>query len=314
MNGDSRNSSRPAHSLDDLLLHARQPVGRDALVVAQRDAERLPRARAAESRQAPRHDLERQVALLLEALQLVLRERGQVVAHRRLVGQRDLQRGRVRVLDDELAQVVQPLAHQHRRDARVQDLGIVRPAEDLHHVRAERAAEGDRVAARHDELREVDDQRDAAGSLLRREPLQVQRAQQVAVEQLERGRGLGGAREVGCRVAERVLEEAREVVAAAARTDAATAVVVQHDVPPVEHHVVEERAQRQQLRRAVLRDLHDVEHVAVQQELRDRARAEQLAHLLGPLRQRRRAHARSIARACGRIVAGGSARRSDTPP
>lgn len=312
MNGDSRNSSSPAHSrsmISFFLRVSHSDVMRRSF--AQRGSERLPRAGAAEARQAARDHLERQVGLLLETLQLVFRERRQVRPHRRLVGQRDLQCRRVRVLDHELAQVVQPLAHQHRRDARVEDLGVVRPAEDLDDVRAERSAERHRVAARHHELREVDDHRDAARGVLRRQALQRESAQEIAVEQLERRGGLGGAREVRRRVTEGIVEEPCEVLAAAARADAAAPVVVQHHVPRVEHHVVEERAQRQQLPGLALVHLHHVEDVSVQQELRDRARAEQLAHLLGP-RGQRGAHARSMAR--GRTVAGGSLRRSDTPP
>ena len=65
--------------------------------------------------------------------------------------------------------------------------GIVGPAQDLDGVGGERTTELERVAARHDELSEFDDDGDAlclgraAG-----ERLQVQRPQQITIDQFQR--------------------------------------------------------------------------------------------------------------------------------
>ena len=66
----------------------------------------------------------------------------------------------MRVLDDERVEIVQPFAEEHRDDIGLDDRRIVRPAQNLDDVGGERAAELQRVAARHDELRELDDDGD----------------------------------------------------------------------------------------------------------------------------------------------------------
>ncbi len=148
-------------------------------------------------------------------------------------------------------------------------------------VGGERPAELQRVAARHDELGEVDDDGDLAWVLLRRpgERLQVERAQQVAVDELERRARLAQSVCVARLAPERVLEPVAPVLAAARRAHAAAAVVAQHDVVAGEHHLVEKGRERAAARPPCR---HDVEDVAVEQELRGRARAEQVAHLARP--------------------------------
>ena len=106
---------------------------------------------------------------------------------------------------------------------------------------------------------------------------EVQRPQQIAIDQLQRHARLARrADRVG--VAERLLQPGAPVVGAARRAHAAAAVVVQHRVVGGEHRLVEERLQRQLA--IAVRD--DVEDVAVKEELRDRSRSEQVAHLGGP--------------------------------
>ena len=80
---------------------------------------------------------------------------------------------------------------------------------------------------------------------------------------------------------ERVLQPVAPVLAAARRAHAAAAVVAQHDVVAREHDLLEKGREREQL--AAVR--HDVEDVAVQQELRGRTGPEQVAHLGGPGRE-----------------------------
>ena len=150
----------------------------------------------------------------------------------------------MRVLDDQLAQIVQAFADQHRHDVRMDDRRVVGPAEDLHGVGGERAAEVRRVAARHDEFRELDDHRNPPRRRRARQPLQVERAQQVAIDELERRARLAREREGGRLLAERPLQPVTPVVRAACRAHAAAAVVAQHDVVGREHHLFEERRHR----------------------------------------------------------------------
>jgi hypothetical protein len=63
---------------------------------------------------------------------------------------------------------------------------VVGPAEDLDGVGGKRAAEVRRVAARDHEFRELDDHRNPSRRRRARQSLQVERAQQVAIDQLER--------------------------------------------------------------------------------------------------------------------------------
>ena len=71
--------------------------------------------------------------------------------------------------------------------------------------------------------------------------LQVQRAQQVAVDQLERRARLARERQRRRLLPERRLQPVAPVVGAARRPHAAAAVVAQHDVVGREHDLVEER-------------------------------------------------------------------------
>ena len=138
--------------------------------------------------------------------------------------------------------------------------------------------------------------------------LQVQRAQQIAVDQFERGAGLACQRQRRGFLAERRLQPVAPVVAAARRPHAAAAVVAQHDVVGREHDLLEEGRHRQQL--AVRGD--DVEDVAVEEELGGRPGAEQIAHLGGPAGQLV-AHWLSRARVSG-VSGGGSVSRSSIAP
>ena len=137
--------------------------------------------------------------------------------------------------------------------------------------------------------------------------LQVERAQQVAIDQLQRRARLAQQRlRVGF-AAERLLEPVAPVLGAARRAHAAAAVVAQHDVVAGEHHLVEKRRQREQAagRR------HDVEDVAVEEELRGGSGAEQIAHLRRPAGQL--GHWLSFARASA-ASGGGSVSRSSIAP
>ena len=107
--------------------------------------------------------------------------------------------------------------------------------------------------------------------------IEVQGPQQVAIDELERhARLAGGADRV--RVAQGLAQPRAPVVVAARRAHAPAPVVVEDGVVAAEHHLVEERLQRQLA--VLVRD--DVEDVAVEDELRDRSRSEQVAHLRGP--------------------------------
>ncbi len=68
-----------------------------------------------------RQRLDRHVALCLQIRKLRRRERGQVREHVGFVGQRQMQRRGVRVLDDERVEIVQPLAEEHRDDVGLDD-------------------------------------------------------------------------------------------------------------------------------------------------------------------------------------------------
>jgi hypothetical protein len=287
-----------ALALDHVLLHRGELRGRELAPVVERVRDHGVRADARQAGQAAREHLDRQLAALGQVPERVRLQRAQVVEHLGFARQRDVELGGVRILRDQLVDVVETLDHEHGRDVGLHDRGIVGPAEHLDHVRAEFPAQIERFAARHDELGEVDHDRDAR-RLLAGEHAQVERAQQVAVEQLERLARLARRRERGGFAAQRLLQPGSEVVAALRRADPAAAVVVQDDVVAGEHHFVEERAQRQEL--AADRG-DDVEHVAVDQELRDRARLEQVAHLLRPRRQR----AVQLRRDRGDVGAGGA--------
>ena len=111
-----------------------------------------------------------------------------------------------------------------------------------------------------------------------RQRLQVERPQQVAVDELERRSRLAHERLRGRLAPERVLQPVAPVLAAPRRAHAAAAVVAQDDVVAGEHDLLEKGREREQL--AAVR--HDVEDVAVEEELRRRAGPEQVAHLVGP--------------------------------
>ena len=254
--------------------------------------------------------VERHVRTGFEIGELRGDERPHVGRHFVFVGQRHVQRGGVRVLDHQLAEVVQPLAEEHGDDVRLDDRRIVGPAQHLDRVGRERAAEVRGVAARHHELGELDDHRDAPRRARRRigQRLQVQRAQQVAVDQLQRRAGLARQRQRRGLLAERRLEPVGPVVGAARRPHAAAAVVAQHDVVGREHDLLEEGRHGQQL--AVRGD--DVEDVAVEEELGRRPGAEQIPHLGGPAGQLL-AHWLSRARVSV-VSGGGSVSRSSIAP
>ena len=93
----------------------------------------------------------------------------------------------------------------------LEDGRIVRPAENLDDVGAEVAAQLDRIAARHDELREIDDDRDllSGHAAFRPRWLQVERAQQVAIDQLQRRAGFAGLASVGASCPPRLLAASR---------------------------------------------------------------------------------------------------------
>ncbi len=191
-----------------------------------------------------------------------------------------MQRGGVWVLDHERVEIVQALAEEHRDDVGLDDGRIVGPAEDFDRVGRERSAELQRVAARHHELGELDDDGDLLG-LARsatRERLQVERAQQVAVDELERRPRLTHERLRRRLAPERVLQPVAPVLAATRRAHAPAAVVAQDDVVAREHDLLEKGREREEL--AAVR--HDVEDAAVEQELRRRSGPEQVAHLVGP--------------------------------
>jgi hypothetical protein len=154
-------------------------------------------------------------------------------------------RRRVRIADHQLVQIVEPLADQHGHDVRLQDGRIVGPAERLDDVRAERTPELNGIAARHDELGKVDDHRHlpAAAARATRDRLEVQRPEQISIDELQRGSGLAHERHrlpptlVG---AERLFEPGAPIVGAAGRAHAAAAVVVKDDVVRGEQYLVKE--------------------------------------------------------------------------
>ena len=123
------------------------------------------------------------------------------------------------------------------------------------------------------------------GGARRGQRLEIERAEQVAIEQFDRGAGLARQGERLAAVADRLAQPVGPVLVAARGADAAAAVVVEHGVVAGEHHLFEKAFERQQLRA----EGDEVEDVAVQDELRDRSGAEQVAHVLRPGGQRRRA-------------------------
>ena len=132
-----------ALALDQILLDLRRATPTVIRsIVAERQRDRRPRADAAQAGE-PRADRRRSARRErgCEIRKLCGRERLHVGRHLRLVRQRQVQRRRVRVVDHELVQVVQPLADQHGDDVRLHDGRIVGPAEHLDGVGRERAAE-----------------------------------------------------------------------------------------------------------------------------------------------------------------------------
>ncbi len=241
------------------------------------------RAHPADTHQPVGEHLDGDLAVLRQVGELRLDQHADVFEHVVLVRQRDVKLRRVRVLDDQLVQVVQPLGQQHRGDVGLLDGRVVRPAQDLDDVGGELPAELDRLALRDDELGKVDDHRDPPRHL-RPLPdgLHVQRAEQVPVDQLRRPARLANDRQAGRLRPGQALQPLGIVVRPLRRADAAAAVVLQHHVVVGEHHLVQERLERQQpVAVAGVRRDH-IENVAVNDELRDRARAEQVAHLLRP--------------------------------
>ena len=123
--------------------------------------------------------------------------------------------------------------------------------------------------------------------------LQVQRAQQVAIDQLERRRpARASASRSRFASPSACSQPVAPVVAAARRAHAAAAVVVQDDV--VAARTSPRRGTTWQREQPIaVRD--DVEDVAVQEELRGRSGAEQVAHLGAP-RRGSSGHGRSVMR------------------
>ena len=150
-----------------------------------------------------------------------------------------------------VVQVVQPFADEDGHDVRLQDRRIVRPAEHLDDVGAEGAAELHRVAARHDELGEVDRRPRFA-------PAPGPRCQAPAGSACAAGTDRSAPAPIPARARAPSPARRRRAPSACssqspqssaprvARTPAA-AVVVQDDVVARKHHVVEKRRQRQEL-------------------------------------------------------------------
>ena len=248
---------------------------RSASAIAVRAPTRLrPVSRVAER-------VERHVGLLGERRELRRRQRLDVLEHLRFVRQRHVQRRRVRVLrrrasfrscSPSLTSTVTmfacAMAGSFAQPSTLTTLAANGPPSCSASPRGTtNSANSMTTAIRCGALPRLADR------------LQVERAQQIAIDRARApSRARAGASSTSRPAPERLLQPVAPVLAAARRAHAAAAVVVQHDVVAGEHHLVEKRRQRQQA--AVRR--HDVEDVAVEQELRRRARPEQVAHLVGP--------------------------------
>ena len=98
-----------------------------------------------------------------------------------------------------LVQIVQALADQHRHDVRLENRGIVRPAERLDDVRTEWPSKLHGVPTWDHELRKVHDDGHlaAARGFSGLDGLEVERPQQIPIDQFQRGAGLANERQGG---------------------------------------------------------------------------------------------------------------------
>ena len=90
----------------------------------------------------------------------------------------------MRILDDKLVEIVQALADEHRHDVRLEYRGVIRPAEGLDDVCAERSSELNCVSTRNHELGKIDDDSDllTARRLGRLDRLEIERPQQIPID------------------------------------------------------------------------------------------------------------------------------------
>src|SRR5262245_39864181 len=207
----------------------------------------------------------------------------QIAHHHFLVGQRNFQRRNMRVLNDKLVEVVYFFRQQNGHDIRMKDGRIVGPTEDFYDICAEWSAELNRISSWDDEFRKIDNHSDLVGfaSPYR---LEVQRAQQVAVDQFEsstRFARLNG----GCLIAEYLLQPFSPVFGSFRQTYSSAAIVLEHDIVALEHDVLEKCLQRQQPPACRICRGDNIKDVSVNQKLSNRAGPEKVTHLFGPYGQ-----------------------------
>ena len=296
--------------LDELLLHPREVGPGDPLAAGEgalhQGADRDPR----EPDQLVREDLALHLGGLLELRDVgdeVLHEGPDVFGRR----ERDADLGAVGALDQAAVEVGEVLGDEHRGHEGARDLGVRGPLLDLDEGLAE-VGDVDGVALGGDEVGVVEDDRDPEG---RRDDLAVLDLRapagegEDAVDDLEGPLGvarqlvpqvqllglLGHDVEGGGRAPEGVhpLQEAQDLLdplvgvgpRRVGRLDPhATAPVVADDhVEGLEHGAGQEVGDRHEVRAALaVRRRHQVEDVAVEDELAGGAGLEDLAHLLRP--------------------------------
>ena len=268
-------------ALDQVLLDPAEPRRGQPLAVAQRQGDGRAGTDATETSQPLADNVHGHVCLLRQVRELGRGEHADVFHHPVTVGQRQVQGRRVRVLHDERIQVVQPFAHEDGDDVGLGNCRIVGPAQHLDNVGREGSSELQGVTTRHHELGKLDDHGDPSrGRRAVGNRPQVQGAQQITVDQLERRPRLAQQHLIAL-VAERIVQPGRPVVASPRRPHAAAAVVAQDHVVAGKHDLVEERRQGDHLRAG--RD--EIEDVAVQQKLGGGSGAKQIPHLPRPFGQ-----------------------------
>ena len=271
--------------LDQLLLHSQEPCRSDRSIVRKSCRQDFLRADAAQAGQAASQHFGGYFAFRRKLRKFRSDQRLQIVEHLGFAGQRNLQRGDVRVFSDQRIQIVHSFGKKHCDDVGLEDRRIVRPAQNLDDVRAEGAAELNGITAGNNEFGKIDDHRNLAWRFLpAADCLKVQRAKKVPVDELESSPGFA-CLQCGNLIPQYLLEPLAPILGPFGQAYSPAAIVLQHDVVAFEHHFLEECLERQQPPAPGILDTDNIENVSVNEKLGDGSGSKKVAHFFGPAGQ-----------------------------
>src|SRR5262249_10712134 len=149
------------------------------------------------------------------------------------------------VLDDKRVEIVQSFGQQHRDDVGMKNGRVIRPAQHLHNVGTEWTTELYWISTRNHEFSKINDDGDLARRLFTPEQgLEIERTQQITIDELERGPRFARLQS-GNFFSQDLIQPVSPVLGASAEPDSPPAIVVKDNVVVREHDGFEECLQRE---------------------------------------------------------------------